>query len=187
MAVVSAWICNSVLIAHCSSLVAGHARRSLLTMEPLLEVRDLRKYFPVRKGLLRRETGAVRAVDGVSFELAAGETLGIVGESGCGKTTLGRVVLRLIEPTAGTIRFSGDDLLALSGEALRRKRREMQLIFQDPFSSLNPRMRVGAIVSEGLEVHGLARGAALRARVTRVLERVGLRADAVERYPHEFS
>jgi oligopeptide/dipeptide ABC transporter ATP-binding protein len=156
-------------------------------MEPLLEVRDLRKYFPVRKGLLRRETGAVRAVDGVSFELAAGETLGIVGESGCGKTTLGRVVLRLIEPTAGTIRFGGDDLLALSGEALRRKRREMQLIFQDPFSSLNPRMRVGAIVSEGLEVHGLARGAELRARVTRVLERVGLRADAVERYPHEFS
>jgi oligopeptide/dipeptide ABC transporter ATP-binding protein len=156
-------------------------------MGALLEVRNLRKHFPVRAGLLRRPSGAVRAVDGVGFELAAGETLGIVGESGCGKTTLGRVVLRLIEPTTGTIRFAGDDLLALGGDALRRKRREMQLIFQDPFGSLNPRMRVGAIVGEGLEVHGLARGAEQRARVRRVLERVGMRADAVERYPHEFS
>jgi peptide/nickel transport system ATP-binding protein len=156
-------------------------------MTPLLEVRDLRKHFPVRGGLLRRAEGAVHAVDGVSFDLAAGETLGIVGESGCGKTTLGRLVLRLIEPTAGTIRFAGDDLLALDGEALRRKRREIQLIFQDPFGALNPRMRVGAIVGEGLEVHGLARGAALRARVLRLLERVGLRPDAYDRYPHEFS
>jgi len=156
-------------------------------MNPLLEVRDLRKYFPVRTGLMQRETAAVRAVDGVSFELAAGETLGVVGESGCGKTTLGRLVLRLIEPTTGTIRFAGEDLLALGGEALRRKRREMQLIFQDPFGSLNPRMRVGAIVGEGLEVHGLARGGERSARVERVLERVGLRADACDRYPHEFS
>jgi oligopeptide transport system ATP-binding protein len=154
---------------------------------PLLEVRDLRKEFPLRAGLTRRATGAVHAVDGVSFDLAAGETLGIVGESGCGKTTLGRLVLRLIEPTAGTIRFAGHDLLGLGDAALRRQRRDMQLIFQDPFGSLNPRMRVGAIVGEGLEVHGLARGASLRARVIRLLERVGLRADAYDRYPHEFS
>jgi oligopeptide transport system ATP-binding protein len=154
---------------------------------PLLAVRDLYKHFPVRRGVLRRETGAIRAVDGVSFDLAAGETLGIVGESGCGKTTLGRVVLRLIPPSAGTIHFAGDDLLALDAVALRRKRREMQLIFQDPFGSLNPRLRVGAIVGEGLEVHGLARGAARRARVARLLERVGLRPDAYDRYPHEFS
>jgi len=156
-------------------------------MNPLLEVRDLRKHFPVRGGLLRRETGAVHAVDGVSFDLAAGETLGIVGESGCGKSTLGRLVLRLIEPTAGTIRFAGEDLLALDGTALRHKRRDMQLIFQDPFGSLNPRLRVGAIVGEGLEVHGLARGAELRARVVELLERVGIRANAYDRYPHEFS
>jgi oligopeptide/dipeptide ABC transporter ATP-binding protein len=153
----------------------------------LLEVRDLRKYFPVRHGLLQREAGAVRAVDGVSFDLAPGETLGIVGESGCGKTTLGRLVLRLLEPTSGVIRFAGTDLAALTGEALRRTRREMQLIFQDPFGALNPRMRVGAIVGEGLEVHGLARGAALRSRVLAALERVGLRPDAYDRYPHEFS
>ncbi len=156
-------------------------------MTPLLEVRDLRKHFPVRGGLLRREGAAVRAVDGVSLDLAPGETLGVVGESGCGKTTLGRLVLRLIEPTAGSIRFDGEDLLALEGEALRRTRRDMQLIFQDPFSSLNPRMRIGAIVGEGLTVHGLASGAGLRARVMRLLERVGLPADAADRYPHEFS
>jgi oligopeptide transport system ATP-binding protein len=110
-----------------------------------------------------------------------------VGESGCGKTTLGRVVLRLLEPTTGTVRFAGRDVFALDREALRRTRREMQLIFQDPFGSLNPRLRVGAIVGEGLEVHGLERGAARHARVRDLLERVGLRADAMERYPHEFS
>jgi oligopeptide/dipeptide ABC transporter ATP-binding protein len=154
---------------------------------PLLEVRELRKYFPVRAGLLRREHAAVRAVDGVSFDLATGETLGVVGESGCGKTTLGRLVLRLLEPTGGTIRFAGQDLSGLGAEALRRTRREMQLIFQDPFGALNPRMRVGPIVGEGLAVHGIARGAALRDRVLAALERVGLRADAYDRYPHEFS
>jgi oligopeptide/dipeptide ABC transporter ATP-binding protein len=153
----------------------------------LLEVRDLRKYFPARSGLLRRSAGAVHALDGVTFDLAAGETLGIVGESGCGKTTLGRVVLRLLEPTTGTVRFAGRDVFALDREALRRTRREMQLIFQDPFGSLNPRLRVGAIVGEGLEVHGLERGAARHARVRDLLARVGLRADAMERYPHEFS
>jgi oligopeptide/dipeptide ABC transporter ATP-binding protein len=147
---------------------------------PLLEVRDLRKHFPVRAGL-------VRAVDGVTFDLAAGETLGIVGESGCGKTTLGRLVLRLIEPTGGSVRFAGEDLLALDAQALRRRRRDMQLIFQDPFGALNPRQPVGAIVEEGLAVHGLARGAERRERVLDLLARVGLRAQAVDRYPHEFS
>jgi len=153
----------------------------------LLEVRDLRKYFPVKSGLLGRGTASLRAVDGVSFDVAAGETLGVVGESGCGKSTLGRLILRLLEPTGGTIRFAGEDLLALGRAQMQRKRREMQIIFQDPFGSLNPRMRVGAIVGEGLEVHDLARGAAKRQRVLELLERVGLRADAYERYPHEFS
>ena len=164
--------------------VAG-APPALVT--PLLEVRDLYKHFPLRRGLRRRESGAVRAVDGVSFDLSPGETLGVVGESGCGKTTLGRLVLRLLEPTAGSVCFAGEDLLALGGEALRHKRREMQLIFQDPVGSLDPRMRIGAIVGEGLEVHGLASGAGLRTRVEHLLERVGLRADAYDRYPHEFS
>jgi oligopeptide/dipeptide ABC transporter ATP-binding protein len=154
---------------------------------PLLAVRDLFKHFPLRRGVLRRTTDTVHAVDGVSLDLGAGETLGIVGESGCGKTTLGRLILRLLEPTAGTIRFAGEDLLALDGAALRHKRREMQVIFQDPFGSLNPRLRVGAIIGEGLEVHGFARGAILRARVEQLLERVGLRRDAYDRYPHEFS
>jgi oligopeptide/dipeptide ABC transporter ATP-binding protein len=137
--------------------------------------------------MLRRETAAVRAVDGVSFDLAPGETLGIVGESGCGKTTLGRLVLRLIEPTTGSLRFGGDDLLALDADALRRRRRDMQLIFQDPVASLNPRRRVGSIVGEGLEVHGLARGEERRVRVLDLLARVGLSAQAFDRYPHEFS
>jgi oligopeptide/dipeptide ABC transporter ATP-binding protein len=149
-------------------------------MTTLLEVRGLVKHFPVRGGV-------VRAVDGVSFELAAGETLGIVGESGSGKTTLGRLVLRLLEPTAGAVTFDGQDLLALDAAALRRARRAMQLVFQDPFSALNPRARVGDIVGEGLVIHGLARGAALRQRVAAVLAQVGLGADAFDRYPHEFS
>jgi len=147
---------------------------------PLLSVRDLAKHFPVRGGV-------VHAVDGVSFDLAAGETLGIVGESGSGKTTLGRLVLRLIEPTRGSVVFAGRDLLSLDRRALRSARRSMQLVFQDPFGALNPRLTIGAIVGEGLTIHALARGAALRERVAAALARVGLRPEVAMRYPHELS
>ena len=154
---------------------------------PLLTVRDLVKHFPISRGVFRRHVGAVRAVDGISLDVFPGETLALVGESGCGKTTAGRSILRLIEPTAGDIRFDGVDVRALGGEALRRLRRQMQIIFQDPFSSLNPRMTVGAIVREGLTIHRLAEGQAADARVRELLEEVGLRADVGSRYPHEFS
>jgi peptide/nickel transport system ATP-binding protein len=153
---------------------------------PLLRVRDLRKEFPIGGGVLRRPS-VVHAVDGVSFDLAAGETLGIVGESGSGKTTLGRLVLRLIEPTGGSILFDGDDLLALDAAALRRRRRAMQLVFQDPFGALDPRQRVGDIVGEGLAIHGLAPRHERRTRVVALLARVGLSDEALDRYPHEFS
>jgi oligopeptide/dipeptide ABC transporter ATP-binding protein len=156
-------------------------------MSPMLEVRDLRKYFPAAGGWLGREEQWVRAVDGVTLSVRRGETLGIAGESGCGKTTLGRLILRLLEPTAGSIVFDGVDLLALRGAPLRRVRRQIQMIFQDPYGSLNPRLRVGDIVGEGLDIHGLARGAARRERIAALLEKVGLPADATSRYPHEFS
>jgi oligopeptide/dipeptide ABC transporter ATP-binding protein len=153
----------------------------------LLSVRELRKHFPLRAGLFGPARGAVRAVDGVSFELAAGETLGVVGESGCGKTTLGRSILRLVEPTSGAVVFDGIDVLAQKGKALRALRRQMQIVFQDPFSSLNPRMRIGAIVREGLVVHHLAEGAEADKRVRQLLEEVGLRPEYASHYPHEFS
>ena len=153
---------------------------------PLLQVDGLVKHFPVRRGILGRVQGAVRAVDGVSFSLAAGETLGVVGESGCGKSTLGRLVLRLIEPTAGSIRFGGQDLGALPAAALRAQRRAMQIIFQDPYSSLNPRMTVGQTLAEPLRLHGLHAGQEGR-RVQALLETVGLAARHARRYPHEFS
>ena len=154
----------------------------------LLSVRDLVKRFPVRSGLLQRQTGQVHAVEGVSFDLHAGTTLGLVGESGCGKSTTGRCVLRLLEPTAGEVRFDGRDTGTLSAAARRSLAREMQIIFQDPFASLNPRMTVGAIVGEGLVIHRLAASAAERAaRVAELLELVGLQAAHARRYPHEFS
>ena len=153
----------------------------------LLEIHNLKKYFPVGGGLFSSHKGEVRAVDGVDLTVEEGETLGIVGESGCGKSTLGRTILRLIEPTAGEIRFEGKDLLKLSSRELRQMRREMQIIFQDPYASLNPRMRVGEIVGEGLEIHKIARGRKKRERVMELLHQVGLREDHYDRYPHEFS
>ena len=154
---------------------------------PLLSVRDLTKYFPIKRGVFSRVSGNVRAVDGVSFDVAEGETLALVGESGCGKSTTGRALLRLIEPTSGSVRFAGQDVLALGASELRALRRQMQIVFQDPFSSLNPRMSIGAIVREGLTIHKLAEGAAADARVKELLEEVGLRPEYASRYPHEFS
>jgi oligopeptide/dipeptide ABC transporter ATP-binding protein len=155
--------------------------------KPLLSVRDLTKHFPIKRGIFGRVTGAVRAVDGVSFDVGEAETLAIVGESGCGKSTTGRAILRLIEPTAGRVEFDGADLLSLGAAELRRLRRRMQIVFQDPFSSLNPRMSIGAIIREGLTIHKLAEGSAADARVRQLLEEVGLRPEYASRYPHEFS
>jgi oligopeptide/dipeptide ABC transporter ATP-binding protein len=155
--------------------------------EPLLRVENLVKHFPVTAGLFGREAGRVRAVDGVSFEIQPGETLGLVGESGCGKTTVGRTVLRLLEPTSGRIVFAGEDLTALPKAALRARRRQMQIVFQDPMSSLNPRMTVRDIVGEALAVHGIARGAAMDGLVVELLEKVGIPGAWRDRYPHEFS
>jgi oligopeptide/dipeptide ABC transporter ATP-binding protein len=153
----------------------------------LLEVRNLTKHYPVRAGLFRRSERHVKAVDGVSFSIEKGETLGLVGESGCGKTTLGRCVVRLIEPTSGSLLFEGQELTAIATRDLRDIRRKMQIIFQDPYASLNPRMRIGEIIGEGLSIHNLARGEARRRRVEELLTRVGLRAEYYGRYPHEFS
>jgi len=154
---------------------------------PLLKVNGLKKYFPVRSGLFSRVSAWVKAVDDVSFYLRQGETLGLVGESGCGKTTVGRSILRLMEPTAGEVTFEGRDVLALSPKELRQARRRMQLIFQDPYSSLNPRMTIGSIVSEPLKIHNIAKGKALQDQVDQLFMRVGLRPENQSRYPHEFS
>ena len=153
----------------------------------VLEVRDLKKHFPIYAGLLQRAAGTVFAVDGVSFSIQPGETLGLVGESGCGKSTVGRTVLRLIEPTAGSIKVEGRDITHLNKTELRPYRREMQIIFQDPFSSLDPRMSAGDIVAEPMRVHGAGSGREVRKRVVELFERVGLRAAQMENYPHQFS
>ena len=156
--------------------------------EPLLQVKGLKKHFPIRRGLLQRVTDHVHAVDGVSFDLRAGETLGLVGESGCGKSTTGRCILRLIEPTAGEVWFEGQDVTSAGRDELRALARDMQIIFQDPFASLNPRMTVGAIIGEGLVIHKLAANAQeIEQRVAKLLETVGLSPDHMRRYPHEFS
>jgi oligopeptide transport system ATP-binding protein len=158
------------------------------TATPLVEVRGLTKHFPVRgRGLFGRQTGAVRAVDGVEFAIARGETLGLVGESGCGKTTTGRMLIRLIEPTQGQVLFEGKPIEGLSPAAMKPIRREMQIIFQDPYGSLNPRMKVSEIVAEPLEIHDVGTAAERQERTRKLLETVGLAAYQAERHPHEFS
>src|SRR5438552_7584048 len=155
--------------------------------EPLLSVQHLRKYFPIHRGVLGRVAAHVKAVDDISFDINKGETFGLVGESGCGKTTAGRAILRLLEPNGGSIRFDGIDLLSLGKQELRRKRRDMQIIFQDPYASLNPRMTIRTIVGEPFAIHGLASGTDREHRVADLLKTVGLGPAVMRRYPHEFS
>ncbi len=156
-------------------------------VKPILQVKHLKKHFPVHKGILNRQVGAVKAVDDVSFELYPNETLGLVGESGCGKTTAGRTLLRLIEPTAGEVWFHDQNIVGLPQSEMRNLRRKMQIIFQDPFSSLNPRMTVESLIGEAIEFHGIASGSTRREMVESLLERVGLQPAYITRYPHEFS
>ena len=154
---------------------------------PLLEVKHLKKYFPIKGGVFSKTIGHVYAVDDVNFTIAKGETLGLVGESGCGKSTTGRTILRLIEPTDGEVYFEGQDITQLEKSAMRALRREMQIIFQDPYASLNPRMTVGSIIGEPLEIHKIAKGSEKEERVAALLQKVGLRAEDMRKYPHEFS
>ena len=172
--------------APATSVAPGPAGRAE-SAAPLLSVRHLKTYFPVRRGLLRRHVGDVRAVDDVSFDVFPGETLGLVGESGCGKSTVGRSLLRLIPATSGSVTFDGEDVFAASRKRMRELRREMQIVFQDPVGSLNPRMRVGAIVGEPMAVHRLHAKTEIPDRVAELLVKVGLQRDHALRYPHEFS
>ncbi len=156
--------------------------------ETIMEVRDLVKHFPIRSGLLQRQVGAVQAVDGISFDVMRGETLGLVGESGCGKSTTARLLLRLMEPTSGSIRFQGEEIAGIKRKPLKDLRREMQMIFQDPYSSLNPRKTVGSIIAEPFVIHGQLSGSSERKRsVQELMDRVGLNPEHYNRYPHEFS
>jgi oligopeptide/dipeptide ABC transporter ATP-binding protein len=156
--------------------------------ELLMEVRDLVKHFPIRTGLLQRQVGAVRAVDGVSFDVMRGETLGLVGESGCGKSTTARLLLRLMAPTSGSIKFDGEEIGDASGSRLKELRRDMQMIFQDPYSSLNPRKTVGTIISEPFAIHGMFKAEGERKKTVQdLMDRVGLNPEHYNRYPHEFS
>ncbi len=156
-------------------------------MDNILEVKNLKKYFPIRKGLLLREVGQVKAVDDVSLTVRRGETLGLVGESGCGKSTLGRAIIRLYEPTAGDIKFDGKDFRAIKGGELRKMRKNMQMIFQDPYASLDPRMTIGQILSQPFEIHGVMNSKERSVRVKELLTLVGMKPSHVGRYPHEFS
>lgn len=154
---------------------------------PILDIKNLKKYFPVKQGFLQRVVAQVKAVDDVTLAVEKGETLGLVGESGCGKSTLGRAIIRLYEPTSGSVDFNGLNFLELKGEKLRAQRRNMQMIFQDPYASLDPRMTVGQILSEPFEIHGLMGAEKRQAKVKALLETVGLKASHINRYPHEFS
>ena len=165
----------------------GQAGTAAASGENLLEVSELRKHFPIRQGVLQRQTGAVKAVDGISIGVRKGETLGLVGESGCGKSTAGRTLLRLLEPTSGSIRFEGKDVTKVEGAELLRLRREMQMIFQDPYGSLNPRHSVGGIISAPFEIQGVTPEGGVKKTVQRLMERVGLNPEHYNRYPHEFS
>jgi oligopeptide transport system ATP-binding protein len=170
------------------AVASGFSASAWSAADPLVEVRSLTTWFPVRSGVLARTVGQVRAVDGVDLTIRQGETLGLVGESGCGKSTLGRSILRLIEPTSGEVRFKGRDMLRMGPAAMRRMRREMAMIFQDPFGSLDPRQTVGDILGEPLEIHHLARTRRQRQeRIRELLDLVGLASSFIDRYPHEFS
>ncbi len=169
---------NSGTTAAAGPAGAGHA---------LIEVRDLIKHFPIRGGVLQRTIGTVQAVDGVSFDIRRGETLGLVGESGCGKTTVGRLLLRLLDPTSGTVRVDGDDITELKGSALKPYRRRMQIIFQDPYASLDPRTPIADSIGDGLRIHGLGTAGERRQKVRKMMDLVGLASYHARRYPHEFS
>ncbi|MGZ5545998.1 MAG: ATP-binding cassette domain-containing protein, partial [Limisphaerales bacterium] len=166
---------------------APHARPGTTVVGAGLSVRNLKVHFPVRHGMFSKATQFVKAVDGVSFDVAPGETLGLVGESGCGKTTLGRAIVKLIQPTSGEIFLDGQNIADLDGPALRAKRRKFQMIFQDPYNSLNPRMTVGEIIGEALDIHHLAQNGDRNKRIEQLLTAVGLDPSHAERYPHEFS